>query len=102
MNGFLAKTTKELDPVTMLDNKISKSASRRMNSGVKCELFSKRASEQRVKLAMWGLEMEPVKTESALHKGDKLCKRACNTWSNKLERDFRQLTRSRMNRIMRL
>lgn len=32
---------------------------------------------------MWGLDKEPKKTESALHKGEKLHNRACNTWSNK-------------------
>jgi len=32
---------------------------------------------------MWGLEKEPVKTDLALHKGEKLHNRACNTWSNK-------------------
>lgn len=32
---------------------------------------------------MWGLVKEPKKTESALHKGEKLHNRACNTWSNK-------------------
>lgn len=32
---------------------------------------------------MWGLEKEPMKTESALHRGEKLHNRACNTWTNK-------------------
>lgn len=91
MNGLLAKTAKKVAGYShyngLLKKEISKclvSLKTSMNSGKYYELLPKHRSPPAVsETVMWGLDKEPKKTESALHKGEKLHNRACNTWSNK-------------------